>query len=84
MDFWTRGEAPTLSEFARAWTKAKANQHRLLTAEDAYLTDLKNKRTGNDWKTMRNAKANSALQTLARIVSFAKYQHLSHGNGDAT
>ena len=71
MDFWTRRrEAPTLSEFARAWTKAKANEHRLLTAEYAYLTDLKHKRAGSEWKSMRNAKANSALQTLARVVSF--------------
>ena len=23
MEFWTRGEAPTLEEFARSWTKAK-------------------------------------------------------------
>ena len=70
MDFWTRGEAPTLSEFARAWTQAKANEHQLLTAEYAYLTDLKHKRAGSEWKSMRNAKANSALQTLAKIVSF--------------
>ena len=70
MHFWTRGEAPTISQFARAWTKAKANEHRLLTAEYAYLTDLKHKRAGSEWKSMRNAKANSALQTLAKIVSF--------------
>ena len=67
MDFWTRGKAPTLAEFARAWTKAKANEHRLLTAEYAYLTDLRHKRAGSDWKSIRNAKAKSALRTLARI-----------------
>src|SRR5581483_2111968 len=48
MEFWTRGEAPTLAEFARAWTGAKADQHRLLTAEYAYLTDLKHKRAGSE------------------------------------
>ena len=69
MEFWTRGEAPTLAEFARAWTKAKAQQHRLLTAEYAYLTDLKHKRAGSDWKSLRNAKAKSALRMLARICS---------------
>ncbi len=37
MEFWTRGEAPTLAEFARAWSKAKANEYLLLTAEYAYL-----------------------------------------------
>jgi hypothetical protein len=68
MEFWTRGEAPTLAEFARAWTKAKANQHTLLTAEYVYLTDLKHKRAGSEWKSVRKAKARSALQTLARIV----------------
>ena len=70
MEFWTRGEAPTLAEFARAWTKAKANEHQLLTAEYAYLTDLKHKRAGSEWKSLRNAKAKSALQTLARMVPF--------------
>ena len=68
MEFWTRGEAPTLAEFARAWTQAKADEHRLLTAEYAYLTDLKHKRAGSEWKSLRKAKAESALQTLARIA----------------
>jgi hypothetical protein len=67
MEFWTRGEAPTLEEFARAWTKARAREHRLITAEYAYLTDLKSKRAGSDWKRLRKAKAKSALQTLAKI-----------------
>ena len=31
MEFWTRGEAPTFEEFARSWTKAKAEEDRLLT-----------------------------------------------------
>jgi len=68
MDFWTRGEAPTFEEFARAWTAAKAEQHRLLTPEYAYLTDLRHQRAGGDWKALRKAKAKSALETLARIA----------------
>jgi hypothetical protein len=68
MDFWSRGEAPTLEEFARAWTNANADRQWLFTAEYAYLTDLHNKRAGGDWKSLRKAKAKSALQTLARIV----------------
>ena len=68
MEFWTRGEAPTLEEFAQAWTTAKAGEDRLLTAEYAYLTDLKHKRAGTEWKSLRKAKAKSALQTLARIA----------------
>ena len=68
MDFWTRGKAPTFEEFARSWTKAKAGQHRLLTPEYAYLTDLRHQRAGGDWKALREAKAKSALETLARIA----------------
>ena len=68
MEFWTRGEAPTFEDFARSWTKAKTEQHRLLTPEYAYLTDLKHQRAEGDWKALRTAKAKSALKTLARIA----------------
>ena len=68
MEFWTRGEAPTFEQFARSWTKAKAEQHRLLTPEYAYLTDLRHQRADGDWKALRSAKARSALQTLSRIA----------------
>lgn len=67
MEFWMRGKAPTLAEFARAWTSANANKHELLTAEYAYLTDLRHKQAGSDWKSWRKAKADSALQTLAEL-----------------
>jgi hypothetical protein len=67
MDFWMRGEAPTLATFAQAWTTANANKHQLLTAEYAYLADLQHKRAGSEWKNLRKAKARSALQTLARL-----------------
>lgn len=68
MEFWTRGEAPTLEEFARSWAKTKAEEHRLLTPEYAYLTDLKHQRADVDWKAVRKAKAQSALKTLNRIA----------------
>jgi hypothetical protein len=68
MQFWTRGEAPTLEAFARAWTKAKSEEHRLLTPEYAYLTDLQHQRAGADWKAVRETKAKSALATLRRIA----------------
>ena len=68
MEFWTRGKAPTFREFARSWTRAKAEQHRLLTPEYAYLTDLHRQRADGDWKALRKAKATSALETLARIA----------------
>ena len=67
MEFWTRGEAPTLEEFARAWTKANANRESLLTAEYAYLTDLQRDQAGSDWKSVRKAKAASAMRTLAKL-----------------
>jgi hypothetical protein len=68
MEFWTRGEAPTFEEFAESWTKAMAEQHRLLTPEYAYLTDLRHQCADGDWKALRKAKAKSALETLARIA----------------
>jgi len=68
MQFWTRGEAPTFEKFARSWTKAKSEEHRLLTPEYAYLTDLRHQRADGDWKALRKAKAKSALETLARIA----------------
>ena len=68
MAFWTRGQAPTFDEFARSWIKAKTEEYRLLTPEYAYLTDVKHRRTGDDWKAVRTAKAKSALKTLTRIA----------------
>ena len=39
----------------------------LLTGEYAYLTDLRKKRAGTDWKAVRQAKAASVLKTLDGI-----------------
>ena len=79
MQFWARGEAPTLGAFARAWTKAKAEEHRLLTPEYTYLTDLQHQRADADWKAVRAAKAKSALATLSRIAPTgpAPWSHLA-------
>jgi hypothetical protein len=68
MEFWTRGEAPTFEQFARSWTKARAEAHRLLTPEYAYLADLRHQRADRNWRALRKAKAKSALETLARIA----------------
>ena len=67
MNFWTRGEAPTFEEFASAWSEAKLDEHKLITPEYAYLTDLQRKRAGSDWKAIRNAKARRALAILEQI-----------------
>src|SRR5262245_26759739 len=63
MAFWTRGQAPTFDEFARSWMKAKNEEHRLLTPEYAYLTDVRRRSADHDWKALRTAKATSALRT---------------------
>jgi len=84
MEFWTRGKAPTFEEFARSWTKAKAEEHRLLTPEYAYLTDLRHKRAGGDWKAQRKAKAKSALETLARIAPVRAAAGRSYFNSSKT
>jgi hypothetical protein len=76
MEFWTRGEAPTFEQFARAWTKANADSHRLLTPEYAYLTDRKHQRAADNWKAVRTAKAKSALKTLARVAPIPRTPHL--------
>lgn len=68
MDFWTRGIAPTFTQFAKAWTRAKAEEHTLLTPEYAYLTDLHHRRAPADWKALRLAKAQSALRALAKVA----------------
>ena len=68
MELWTRGQAPTFEEFARSWTKAKTEEHLLLTPEYAYLTDLHHQRADGNWKALRKAKAKSALEMLARIA----------------
>ena len=46
----------------------RASRIRLLTPEYAYLTDLRHQRADGDWKALRQAKAKSALETLARIA----------------
>jgi len=66
IEFWTRGAAPTLSEFARAWTKARERMR--VTPEYAYLTDLTQGRAHGDWKALRRSKAKSALKTLTRLT----------------
>ena len=45
-----------------------AAQTYLLTPEYAYLTDLRHQRADGNWKVLRKAKANAALDKLATIV----------------
>jgi hypothetical protein len=64
MEFWTRGEAPTLADFAAAWVAASDGRRDLLAPEYAFLTDLRDGEAGPDWKSMRNRKAQAVLAAL--------------------
>jgi len=64
--------------------KTKTEEHRLLTPEYAYLTDLKHRRVDDNWKALRTAKSNSALNTLAKIAPIpaaAASRRHAHGLG---
>ncbi|HYM34857.1 MAG TPA: hypothetical protein VET48_05630 [Steroidobacteraceae bacterium] len=65
-DFWTRGKAPTLNEFAKAWLDSDAGyleNH----PEAAYLTDRRANGPDSDWKNLRIKKAKTVLAVLSRI-----------------
>jgi hypothetical protein len=81
MGFWTRGEAPTFEEFAQSWTKAKTEEHQLLTPEYAYLTDLKHQRADGGWKALRTAKAKSALRRWRESLRLEERRKASQGQG---
>jgi hypothetical protein len=68
MDFWTRGQAPTLREFASAWTSATRSGRDLVSPEYAFLTDLRNGRADAEWKQTRARKAREVLDVLAEIA----------------
>lgn len=69
MEFWTRGEAPTFAEFADAWVAAKDEPRDLLSAEYAFLTDLRRGEAGPDWKAVRKQRAEQVLAALAEVSS---------------
>ena len=67
-EFWTAGQAPTFTEFARAWEKADAEglgEH----PEAAWLTDRARGTAGENWKAKRTRIARKVLATLAEIGS---------------
>lgn len=67
MEFWTSGAAPTVAEFAAAWTSATRDQRNLVTPEYAFLTDLQRGEAGAGWRAVRKRKAQAALATLDRL-----------------
>jgi hypothetical protein len=65
-EFWTRGKAPTLREFATAWIAA-TREHTRPNPEWAFLSERANKVSGADWKQLRIRKASKALKLLDQI-----------------
>lgn len=68
MEFWTRGEAPTLQAFAAAWIEAGKRSHELVTPEYAFLTDLQRREAGADWKAVRKTNAAHVMQVLDKLI----------------
>jgi hypothetical protein len=62
-EFWSRGIAPTYSEFAAAWIEA-VDAHNRPNSEWAYLADRADHKDTSDWKRLREAKAKKVLSIL--------------------
>lgn len=60
---WTKGIAPTYSEFAKLWLSAK-NTHNKPNPEWAFLTDRHKGNADSNWKKIRVEKANKAINLL--------------------
>lgn len=67
-EFWSRGRAPTLKEFAAAWLVA-ANEHTSPNPEWAFLSDRARGTAPKDWKKLRAQKAAKVIKTLQWITS---------------
>jgi hypothetical protein len=66
-EFWSRGEAPTLKEYASAWLQATRAYTRP-NPEWAFLSDRANKTVVADWKKMRTCKAKRVEKILNQIA----------------
>jgi hypothetical protein len=67
-EFWSRGEAPTLREYAAAWMDA-SSKHLGPNPEWAFLSDRASKGAVPDWKKLRNVKAVKVLKQLDQITT---------------
>jgi hypothetical protein len=65
-DFWSKGEAPTLREFASAWVQA-SREHTRPNPEWAFLSDRANKVAVSNWKQLRVHKASKVMKLLNQI-----------------
>lgn len=66
-DYWTRGEAPTYTAFAKLWMRAKA-AHTEPNPEWAFLTDRSKGTAGPDWKKLRTSKASRVIALLNKAA----------------
>lgn len=66
-EFWSRGQAPTFSEYASAWLAA-ASEHDRPNPEWAFLSDRASKRADPEWKKMRKRKASRVIATLDELL----------------
>lgn len=66
-EFWSRGEAPSLQEYAKAWMEA-VKRHKTPNPEWAFLSDRARGTAGADWKKLREKKARKALKALRQIA----------------
>jgi hypothetical protein len=64
--FWSKGEAPTLREYASAWIQA-SREHTRPNPEWAFLSDRANKVAVSDWKQLRVHKASKVMKLLNQI-----------------
>jgi len=69
-DFWSRGCAPTLEEFASAWLHATRTSPRP-RPEWAFLSDRASGTAGKNWKAARARVARRILPVLYRITTNA-------------
>ena len=65
-EFWSRGVAPTLQEFAAAWLNAK-EKHEQPNPEWAFLLDRAKGTDMTDWKRKRAEKAAQVMRILSYI-----------------
>jgi hypothetical protein len=65
-EFWSKGEAPRLREYASAWIKA-SREHTRPNPEWAFLSDRANKLAVSDWKQLRANKASKVMKLLNQI-----------------
>ncbi|MBL7663496.1 MAG: hypothetical protein JNM93_00070 [Bacteriovoracaceae bacterium] len=67
-EFWSRGYAPTFSEFAKVWLTAYEAEKKNPHPEWAYLYDKKQKVSLKQWKKKRQQIAKNVLSTF-HIIS---------------